>query len=142
MKRGQSVTFASYGVRQTAMTTHTSRNGQILFFGRGRWMHRQSCHPTSKPKTPAIKPMLTPHQAKADAAARLQKAGITATLRAKTVDLSDLARVSPVFVYLKGDLPADWKAKAFGDLPKLTDGGYIPRPDRGATLNGKPILVG
>ena len=86
--------------------------------------------------------MLTPHQAKADAAARLQKAGITATLRAKTVDFTDLARARPVFVYLNGDLPADWKARAFGDLPKPSDGGYIPRPDRGATLNGKPILVG
>ena len=84
---------------------------------------------------------MTTHQAKQDALARLLKHGIAATVRARTVSLQDLARISPVYVYINAHFPTDWKATVFGDLPKPSAGGYIPMAAPGSTCNGKPILT-
>jgi len=82
---------------------------------------------------------MTAPQAKHDALARLARAGITATVRARTVSMSDLARANPVYVSIVAALPFDWKTKLFADVPKPSDGGYIPALGTGATVAGKTV---
>lgn len=45
---GQKVTFTSYGKPCQSTVARISRDGKILFFPNGRWMHSISCTPCGK----------------------------------------------------------------------------------------------
>lgn len=74
---------------------------------------------------------MTTTEAKRDAKQRLDKAGLAFTkLTAKTVNFTDLARCSPVFIDVHGLMLVKGigLAGVFDDLPKPSEGGYVARP--------------
>jgi hypothetical protein len=72
---------------------------------------------------------MTPHQAKQDAAQRLQGAGVGyAKLTAKTVSFEGLGYGVAIFVTIHAayNLPKGWKDICFHGVPKPSEGGYVP----------------
>lgn len=77
--------------------------------------------------------------AKADAAARLRKAGVQfSRLRARNTSFSGFGYGGAAFVEIDGAvLPIGWKASIFGDVPKPSDGGYIVRAGKDTEIQRK-----
>ena len=72
---------------------------------------------------------MTTHQAKQDAARRLQAAGIGFTkLTAKTISFEGFGYGRALFITIHDafNLPKGWKDICFASVPKPSDGGYVP----------------